>query len=151
MAVNMSISIQATTAQELASGIRELADILRYPSALVAAKSSVPVGGGTITIDAPTLTVEDKPVGETPTAQAESATSLAPAPAPKATASEVPEQYEAPSASIEAVRKALVPLIEAGKQAQVQELFRRFGGEKLSDIPEEKLGELLAAAEELTT
>ena len=62
----------------------------------------------------------------------------------------VPEQYEAPSASIEAVRKALVPLIEAGKQAQVQELFRRFGGEKLSDIPEDKLGELLAAAEELT-
>lgn len=62
----------------------------------------------------------------------------------------VPEQYTAPSASIEAVRKALVSLIEAGKQAQVQELFRRFGGEKLSDIPEDKLGELLAAAEELT-
>ena len=70
---------------------------------------------------------------------------------PTAEAPEVPQQYEAPSASIEAVRKALVPLIEAGKQAQVQELFRRFGGEKLSDIPEDKLGELLAAAEELTT
>lgn len=129
----------------------ELADILRDLSALVASKSSVPVGSGTITIDAPTLTVEDKPVGETPTAEAKSATTPAPAPVPKAAASEVPEQYEAPSASIEAVRKALVPLIEAGKQAQVQELFRRFGGEKLSDIPEDKLGELLAAAEELTT
>lgn len=129
----------------------ELADILRDLSALVAARSSVPVGSGTITIDAPTLAVEDKPpVGETPTAEAKSATTPAPAPAPKAAASEVPEQYEAPSASIEAVRKALVPLIEAGKQAQVQELFRRFGGEKLSDIPEDKLGELLAAAEELT-
>ena len=118
----------------------ELADILRDLSALVAARSSVPVEGGTITVDAPTLAVEDKPVGETPTAQAESATTPAPAPVPKAAASEVPEQYEAPSASIEAVRKALVPLIEAGKQAQVQELFRRFGGEKLSDIPEDKLG-----------
>ena len=69
---------------------------------------------------------------------------------PAAEAPEVPEQYDAPTASIDAVRKTLVSLIEAGKQAQVQELFRRFGGEKLSDIPEDKLGELLAAAEELT-
>ena len=47
------------------------------------------------------------------------------------------------------VRKKLYDLSQAGKQAQVKKLLADFGVAKLSDLPEEKYSELMAAAEEI--
>lgn len=61
-----------------------------------------------------------------------------------------PELYEPPTADVVAVRGVLSKLMQAGKQAQVQQILREYGGaEKLSDVPEDKLGAVKAAAEAL--
>lgn len=49
--------------------------------------------------------------------------------------------------TMETVRAKLAALMQGGKQAEVKELLKRHGGDKLSDIPEENYPALLAEAE----
>ena len=59
---------------------------------------------------------------------------------------------EAPKAkpvAVETVRAKLVALNDAGRKDEVRGLLDGFGAKKLTDVPAEKLGELLAAAEAL--
>ena len=51
--------------------------------------------------------------------------------------------------SLEDVRAKLGQLTKSGKQAEVKGLIEKFGGAKLSDVPEDKYPELLKAAEGL--
>lgn len=125
MAVNMSFSIQATTAHELASGIRELAAIIG------AAETDI---AGDVQAAEPTPQSEPK---------AEPEPEPQPEPKPKA------EPEPKPTASIEAVRLKLAELVQAGKQAEVKQLLESFGAAKLSDVPPERYGELLAKAGEI--
>jgi hypothetical protein len=50
---------------------------------------------------------------------------------------------------LETVRATLAALSQAGKAPEVKDLIGKFGAAKLTDIPTERYGELLAAAEEL--
>jgi hypothetical protein len=50
---------------------------------------------------------------------------------------------------METVRAKLAALMQGGKQAEVKELLKRYGGDKLSDIPKENYSALLAEAEEI--
>lgn len=129
MAVNMSFSIQATTAHELASGIRELAAIIG------AAETDI---AGDVKAAEPAPRSESKAEPE-PEPQPE------PQPEPKPKAEPEPK----PTASIEAVRLKLAELVQAGKQAEVKQLLESFGAAKLSDVPPERHDELLAKAGEI--
>lgn len=129
MSINMSFSIQATTAQELASGIRELAAI---------------IGAAETDIADDVKAAEPAPQSESKV-EPEPETQPEPQPEPKLTAEPEPK----PTASIEAVRLKLAELVQAGKQAEVKQLLESFGATKLSDVPPERYGELLAKAGEI--
>ena len=129
MAVNMSFSIQATTARELASGIRQLAAI---------------IGAAETDIAGDVKAAEPAPQSEAK-AEPEPAPQPEPQPEPKPKAEPEPK----PTASIEAVRLKLAELVQAGKQAEVKQLLESFGAAKLSDVPPERYGELLAKAGEI--
>jgi DNA-binding transcriptional MerR regulator len=49
--------------------------------------------------------------------------------------------------TMETVRAKLAALMQGGKQAEVKELLKKHGGDKLSDIPKENYPALLAEAE----
>jgi len=51
--------------------------------------------------------------------------------------------------TFEDVRAKLTQLTDAGKKADVIALFSKFGASKLTEIPKNKLGELMAYAEAL--
>src|SRR5690606_13011311 len=125
MAVSVSFTIQATTAHELARGIRELAAIIE------AAETDV-AGGIKVGEQAPQ-----------PESKAEPEPEPQPEPQPE------PKPEAEPTASIEAVRLKLAELVQAGKQAEVKQLLESFGAAKLSDVPPERYGELLAKAGEI--
>ena len=125
MAINMSFSIQASTAHELASGIRELAAI---------------IGAAETDIAGDVRAAEPAPQSEP---KAEPEPEPQPEPKPKA------EPEPKPTASIEAVRLKLAELVQAGKQAEVKQLLESFGAAKLSDVPPDRYGELLAKAGEI--
>src|SRR5690606_8397966 len=108
MAINMSFSIQASTAHELASGIRQLAAIIG------AAETDI---AGDVQAAEPTPQSEPK---------AEPEPEPQPEPEPKT------EPEPKPTASIEAVRLKLAELVQAGKQAEVKQLLESFGATKLS-------------------
>ena len=61
---------------------------------------------------------------------------------------EVPAPKAKPVA-VETVRAKLVALNDAGRKDEVRGLLDGFGAKKLTDVPAERLGELLAAAEAL--
>ena len=73
--------------------------------------------------------------------------------APMAPAEPEQEQEEKPEpeqqVTMEDVRAKLGQLTKDGKQSEVKELILKFGGTKLSDVPEENYPELLKAAGEL--
>jgi len=125
MAINMSFSIQATTAHELASGIRQLAAIIGAAETDIAGD-----------VQAAEPTPQSEPKAE-PKAEPEPEPQPEPQPEPK------------PTASIEAVRLKLAELVQAGKQTEVKQLLESFGATKLSDVPPERYGELLAKAGEI--
>lgn len=60
---------------------------------------------------------------------------------------EVPAKVEA--IELETVRAKLSALVQAGHKDAVQALFSQFGASKLSEVPEDKYAELLAAAENI--
>lgn len=133
MAINMSFTIQATTARELASGIRELAAIIGAAETDIAGN-----------VQAAEPTPQSEPKAET---KAEPEPEPKPEPQPEPTPKAEPEPK--PTASIEAVRLKLAELVQAGKQAEVKQLLESFGATKLSDVPPERYGELLAKAGEI--
>ncbi len=49
--------------------------------------------------------------------------------------------------TMETVRAKLADLMQSGKQAEVKELLKRHGGDKLSDVPKENYPALLMEAE----
>lgn len=51
--------------------------------------------------------------------------------------------------SLEEVRELLAVLNKAGKRAEVKELLASFGAGKLSEVPKERYGEVMAKAGEL--
>lgn len=51
--------------------------------------------------------------------------------------------------TLEDVRALLAKKAQEGKQANVKELIKRFGGTKLTDVAKERYGQLMKAAEEL--
>lgn len=56
---------------------------------------------------------------------------------------------QAPPIAIEVVRAKLAALSAAGKQKEVKALINKFGGNKLTEISEDKYAELLKEAEEI--
>lgn len=58
-----------------------------------------------------------------------------------------PEKPQTSKVTMETVRAKLASLMREGKQTQVKEIFASFGVDKLSEIPAEKYGEVMAAAE----
>lgn len=57
-----------------------------------------------------------------------------------------PKKESKPSVTLETVRTKLAELAQAGKQAQVKELIKSFGAQKLSDVAVEDYAELLEKA-----
>lgn len=62
---------------------------------------------------------------------------------------EAPAETETSSYTLVDVRTKLGALTKAGKKAQVQELIKSFGVDKLSQIPEDKYAEVMQKAGEL--
>ncbi|MBH8600499.1 hypothetical protein [Thermoactinomyces sp. CICC 23799] len=54
-----------------------------------------------------------------------------------------------PKVSLEAVRAKLADLSRNGKRRQVKELIQSFGVKKLTEIPKDKLGELMEKVREI--
>jgi hypothetical protein len=54
-----------------------------------------------------------------------------------------------PEVSLEAVRAKLADLSRNGKRSQVKELIQSFGVKKLTEIPKDKLGELMEKVREI--
>ena len=67
-------------------------------------------------------------------------------PATKDTPAETED--EAPAVSLTDVRAVALKLSKAGKQAQLKEIFAKYGAAKLSDISAEHYGDLMADLEE---
>jgi len=59
------------------------------------------------------------------------------------------ETQKSKSITLEEVRAVLAAKSQSGKQVQVKELIKKFGANKLTEIPEEKYLELLKEAEEI--
>lgn len=57
-----------------------------------------------------------------------------------------PKKETKPTVTLETVRTKLAELAQAGKQAQVKELIKSFGAQKLSDVAVEDYAELLEKA-----
>lgn len=57
-------------------------------------------------------------------------------------------EEETPKISLTDVRAVALKLSKAGKQAQLKEIFAKYGATKLSDISEEHYGDLMADLEE---
>jgi hypothetical protein len=95
----------------------------------------------TIKIEAPELAEAIALLAQQLSNQTLPAPTPAPTPAPKS-------KPVANAVSLETVREKLSALGETGKKGAVKELFAQFGIAKLTDLPAEKLGDMLAAAEE---
>jgi hypothetical protein len=67
----------------------------------------------------------------------------------KAEAVDISTDGSAEDVTFEDVRAKLTQLTDAGKKADVIALFSKFGASKLTEIPKNKLGELMACAEAL--
>jgi hypothetical protein len=77
----------------------------------------------------------------------------APAPAPAAAPAAAPEAEtptpEAAPVTLVQVRARLAELSSEGKKEAIKKLMADFGVSKLTEVPEEKYGELMSAAEAL--
>ncbi|MFZ5817264.1 MAG: hypothetical protein ACOY93_18530 [Bacillota bacterium] len=129
----MSINLTIT-----ASSPEELAHLLRGLAAAVPGVAQDPAPEST------------QPKRETRKTSTKSEATTAP-PATE-TPSETPgeatstEETNTPTVTLEEIRARLAELVRAGKQAQVKELFPKFGATKLSEVPEDRWGELFEEA-----
>jgi len=147
MGISMSFTIQATTAHEISRGIRELAAIMEASAKDAGITSDAPAPSSTPTSTIPAPTVRESSVPE----QDLPASAPLTEPAPQGPADPAPSSAEpqAPTVSFEDVRAKLASLVQAGKQPQVKELLASFGATKLSEVPAERYGELMAKAGEI--
>ncbi|TPG74003.1 hypothetical protein EEL32_25440 [Brevibacillus laterosporus] len=116
--MNITVTISAP---ELANAIQTLAQALSTSPATKVTPFKIP--------SEPTESATDKKVK--PTAEKKDST----------------ESTEEEVVPLEIVRAKLAELSKSGKQAQVKALIASFDASKLTDIPAERYGELLAAAE----
>ena len=63
---------------------------------------------------------------------------------------EVPSGDSTPPVTLEEVRAYLAEIARDGHTAEIRALIRSYGGEKLSDLPQECYRDLLLQAEEIT-
>ncbi|RZT02928.1 hypothetical protein [Cuneatibacter caecimuris] len=129
----MKITIEATSMEELQEALQHLTgkEITREAVLQDIAPAEVPF---------PAARVQPAPVAQPVQAAPVPA---APEPEPEAPQAE-PIVY-----SMTDVRGVLSNLTKAGKKAQVQELIRSFGVDKLSQIPEDRYPEVMQKAGEL--
>lgn len=138
----MSINVTITAASPI-----ELAQILQGLAAALPGAALAPTPGPALAPapanEAPAA--EQKPKRRPPEANpAAEAADTSPAPENEQAPAQQPDA--APVVTLEDVRPRLAELVRAGKQAQVKELLRGFGADKLSDVPKESLADLLEAA-----
>jgi hypothetical protein len=89
--------------------------------------------------------VHDEPAPKAKRVKAE-APAPAPAPTPEA---EAPAPAPAAPVTLVQVRARLAELSSEGKKEAIKKLMADFGVSKLTEVPEEKYGELMSAAEAL--
>lgn len=139
MSINMSFTINASTASEISKGIRELAAILDASAREAGVDTAGPVPAGQPEVPA-TPAVE----------QTQAAPSTLPWEEPPATepqaATPAPVQAPpTPTVTLEALRTKAVALAQAGKSQQLQALLQQFGVARLTDLPSDKYAEFDAA------
>ena len=78
-----------------------------------------------------------KPVA--PMASAQPASAPAPAPAPAVPLATAPQQY-----TLAELQKAVMPLFDAGKMAELQQVLAKYGAQDLTKVPTEQYGALAA-------
>lgn len=108
---------------------------------------------GQVTMAAPEPAQLWQPIAESPYGR--SSQRLPEVGSPVAADSEAPQPEAAepaavlPEVTLEMVRSKLADLSSGGKTAAVKELLSSFGASKLTDVPQDKFADLLAAAEEI--
>ena len=148
----MSASADATTlneqqAKDLADAATNRADDAAreaLQAERAAKKPRTPKAAATSTPEPAAVTSESAAVSDTADEGNDAAVSSEPA----ATAAS-PASSTASVVSLEQVRAKLAALSQGGKAAEVKSLIGEFGVAKLTEIPSEKYGELLAKAEAL--
>lgn len=148
----MSASADATTlneqqAKDLADAATNRADDAAreaLQAERAAKKPRTPKAAATSTPEPAAVTSESAAASDTADEGNDAAVSSEPA----ATAAS-PASSTAPAVSLEQVRAKLAALSQGGKAAEVKSLIGEFGVAKLTEIPSEKYGELLAKAEAL--
>ena len=74
-----------------------------------------------------------------PMASAQPASAPAPAPAPAVPLATAPQQY-----TLAELQKAVMPLFDAGKMAELQQVLAKYGAQDLTKVPTEQYGALAA-------
>ena len=80
-----------------------------------------------------------EPVAPMASAQPSSAPAPAPAPAPAVPLATAPQQY-----TLAELQKAVMPLFDAGKMAELQQVLAKYGAQDLTKVPTEQYGALAA-------
>ncbi|MCY9086430.1 hypothetical protein MOE53_06340, partial [Bacillus inaquosorum] len=68
---------------------------------------------------------------------------------PETEANQKVVQEGAPKIDIKVVRQKLAEKSQEGKQAEIKQLFAKYGAKKLTEVPKEHYAELLELAEQL--
>lgn len=124
----MNIKIEIPAISELATAIYALASSLYESSKLQAGNAAQQETAATVEEAAEVEPIKEKPAAK----QANEAKAIA---------------DTTPNITLETVRAKLAALTQSGKQAEVKALIQKYGGAKLSDIPEDKYPELMKEAE----
>ena len=132
----MKITIEATSMEELKEALQHLTG-KEIPG------EAAPQDIAPAEVSFPAARVQ--PVESTPVVQPVQPAQVQAAPEPEPEA----PQPELIAYSMTDVRGVLSNLTKAGKKAQVQELIRSFGVDKLSQIPEDRYPEVMQKAGEL--
>lgn len=74
-----------------------------------------------------------------PMASAQPASAPAPAPAPAVPLATAPQQY-----TLAELQKAVMPLFDVGKMAELQQVLAKYGAQDLTKVPTEQYGALAA-------
>jgi len=105
-----------------------------------------------IKIEAPELVAAMNKLAEAMMAsqpKAKKPAASAPAPTPEVEAPAPAPADSAPAVTLVQVRARLAELSSEGKKEAIKKLMSDFGVSKLTEVPEEKYGELMTAAEAL--
>ena len=123
----MEITVSIHGLDTLATAITAMAQAIRQGAPAAPAAPVVPV--------MPPNPAE--PVA--PMASAQPASALAPAPAPAVPLATAPQQY-----TLAELQKAVMPLFDAGKMAELQQVLAKYGAQDLTKVPTEQYGALAA-------